>query len=570
MNSLRNNINIDRQVSVFMIHTSDVHGNLFGYDYLKRHPLQGGLHCVASYVNQMRLSHPDAVVLTDGGDFLQGQPLNYYYNYIRTDVSHVVSNVMNEMQYDCAVIGNHDLETGHEVYDRITKELKFPLLGANVIDVHTLTPYFKPYHVVERQGVRIALLGMTSQAIPGWLPPHLWKGLLFEDVVLSTQYWVKYIQENEDVHLIVGLFHTGLENGVVTEEFSENVTREVAKKVEGLDLIFYGHDHTAAIIKEKSPSGNDVFLLNPSSFAFRVSVAEIRLTIHRDSVVCKKIRPSLPKMSFFQKNRFAKSNALLQSKVQEVEQWLQTPIGNIDKDIYESEAFFGSSGFVDLIHSMQLQISKAQISFASPLNYDSIIKAGTLTIQDTFSLYKFENFLVVMRMTGREIKHFLEFSYAKWSNQMTSPDDHILLLSNNMDKGKRMGLINLVYNFDSAAGIFYTVDVTKSQGEKIQITTLFDGNSFNESATYSVVMNSYRANGGGELMTLGAGIKHIDLQTRIISSTEKDLRYYFIKFIEKHRNIKSQPMQHWHFIPNEWATDALKRDRKLLFGEEKK
>lgn len=567
--SAQNIENTDRHVTLYLIHTSDVHGNLFGYDYLKKRNLNGGLDCIASYVKQMRRSHPECVFLTDGGDFLQGQPHTYYYNYIRTDSPHIVAQAMNEMEYDCAVIGNHDIETGHEVYDRIAKEMTFPILGANVIRESTGKPYFCPYHVVERNGVRVAFLGLTSDAIPGWLPPQLWQGMHFERMKDSAKHWIAHIREHEKPHLIVGLFHSGLEGGMRTEAFEENVCKELVSEVDGLDLVLYGHDHSAGIVSHPVPSGNNVLMLNPSSFGLRVAVAEVKLHLSDDLVLHKHIHATLPKMSFFKHLDERLLETHFRKQVDEVAEWLDTRIGELTEDIRESDAYFGPSDFVGLMHRMQLEITGAQISFASPLNYDTVIPAGPLRIQDMFSLYKFENFLCVLKMTGREIRNFLELSYARWTNCMTDANDHVLLLAPNLDNGKRLGLMHLAYNFDSAYGIHYTVDVTKPNGKKIAILKTTDGTDFNEEEEYTVAMNSYRANGGGELMTLGAGIPHGELGARLVFSTDRDLRFHFIEYVRKYRVICPHNSQEWSFVPKEWTECALKRDRLLLFEEEK-
>ena len=558
-----------REVTLYLIHTSDIHGNLFGYDYLKKRNMPGGLDCIYSYVNLMRHSHPNAVILTDGGDFLQGQPLTYYYNYIQTEEPHIVVQAMNNLEYDCAVIGNHDLETGHEVYDRVVKELAFPILGANVILSASNQPYFAPYHITERQGVRVAILGLTSDAVPGWLSQELWKGLYFENMVDSARYWVDYIQKHEKPHLIIGLFHSGLEGGMKTDPFSENISKELVSLVDGLDLVLYGHDHMPCISGEISPSGKTILMLNPSSFGLRVAVAEIKLRVSNEKILSKRIHASLPKMSFFKSlnEQILQQNFNQQIKV--VEDWLKTPIGELTTELRESDAYFGPNMFVSLLHQMQLEISGAQISFAAPLNYDTTITKGQLTIQDMFRLYKFENFLCVVRMKGAEVHDFLELSYSRWTNTMNGPNDHLLLLTNNLEGGKRMGLMNLAYNFDSADGIEYMVDVSKQDGNKITIHRMSDGSDFDMDAYYSVVMSSYRANGGGELMTLGAGISHHELHNRILSSTVKDMRFYFIEFVKKHLIITPNRRRNWQFVPREWTECALKRDHLLLFEEEK-
>ena len=185
-------------------------------------------------------------------------------------------------------------------------------------------------------------------------------------------------------------------------------------------------------------------------------------------------------------------------------------------------------------------------------------------MSDMFNLYKYENMLYVMELSGKEIKNFLEMSYAIWTNQMKSASDHLLLLN---EKDNGFGRFkNPSFNFDSAAGIIYTVDVTKPQGEKISIKSLADGRAFDMNKTYRVAVNSYRGNGGGDLLTKGAGIPKAELAKRIVFSTDKDLRYYLMKRIEEVKTLHPVALNQWKFIPEAWTEVAAKRDYLLLFG----
>lgn len=558
-----------RDVTFYWVNTSDVHSSIFCYDYLKNKPTKGGLSAVYSYVENLRKEHPNHVICTDNGDCLQGQPIAYYYNFIDTVSPHLITEAMNAMKYDCGTIGNHDIETGHAVYDRWIRELNYPMLGANVIDVRTNKPYLKPYHIIERDGVRIAVLGMTTPAIPNWLPETLWKGLYFEDILESTRKWVDYIQKKEKPHLLVGLFHSGLDGGIVTDKYCENATKMVVEQVAGFDLILYGHDHMYAVNTYQNPLGEEVPVIGPTSMGARIAQAEIHLTMKGKRIVSKKIVGSTPLITGYDETNTILFEEQFRDERKALEDWMDMPIGEIDSTICERDAFFGSSHFIDMIHELQLKLTGADVSFAAPLSYDSRISKGQLSIRNMFSLYKYENFLYTMRMTGAEIKGFLEMSYALWTNQMKSPNDHIMLLDNNLDNGRRQGFKNFAFNFDSAAGIRYTVDVTKPQGEKITIESMADGSPFDMSKTYKVAVNSYRGNGGGELMTKGAGIPHDQLKDRIIQSTEKDLRYYLIQYVREHKKLHPQNFHLWRYVPDEWAVPAINRDRLLLFPDEK-
>lgn len=552
-----------REVHLRWIHTSDVHGSLFGYDYLRKCPTTGGLSAIYAYTQELRKQMGDCLILTDGGDCLQGQPTAYYYNFVDTVSPHLVAEAMNQMDYVCGAMGNHDVETGHEVYDRWVSQCDFPILGANVIDTKTEKPYLKPYIVIEREGVRIAILGMLTPAIPNWLPERMWEGLQFEEMVSSARKWVKIIKKQEKPDLLVGIFHSGYDGGIVTPEYCENAVSDVAVQVPGFDLICYGHDHQAAVHYMKNREGGQVVAMGPTSMGKRIAEADIILTLNRKGrVVEKHITATVPFVQGVQSTQLEEAFA---QQRQTLKEWVDQPIGSLSKSLWERDAFFGSSEFIDLIHQMQLDLSGADVSFAAPLSFDSRLQQGTIRVSDMFALYKYENLLYTMRMTGREIKGFLEMSYGLWTNQMTDPDDHILLLDDNLDNGRRQGLKNLSFNMDSAAGILYVVDVSKPVGERIVIQSMADGTPFNLDKEYKVALNSYRGNGGGELMTKGAGIPHEELANRMISSTDKDLRYYLMQRIIEQKVISPQKLNQWRFVPDEWAKPAIERDRRILF-----
>ena len=165
--------NKTKTMEIKIVETSDVHGSFFPYDFIRRKPKAGSLARVSTYINNLRKEHGENVLLLDNGDILQGQPICYFYNYINTKDENIAAKIINYMKYDAATIGNHDVETGHAVYDKWASEVKCPMLGANVIDVKTQKPYFLPYTVFERQGAKIAVIGMLTPAIPNWLTENL-------------------------------------------------------------------------------------------------------------------------------------------------------------------------------------------------------------------------------------------------------------------------------------------------------------------------------------------------------------------------------------------------------------
>ncbi len=551
----------DGEVTLKLIETSDVHGCYFPYDFIRNKPMKGSLARVSSYVKEQREKYEN-VILMDNGDILQGQPVAYYYNYMDTISEHVCAAMLNYMKYDVGTMGNHDVETGHAVYDRWVRQCNFPVLGANIVDNKTGKPYLPPYQVIEKEGVKIAILGMITPAIPSWLPEQLWSGLHFEDMEDCARKWVKIIREKENPDVLVGLFHAGPE-GNKLDNVVENGSGNVAKSVPGFDVVFMGHDHTRRYEKVVNVEGDSVLLIDPANMSKVVS--EVTFTIKKQDgkVVSKQVEGKLVNMDGYAPD--ADFLNIFSGAYETTMDFVSRNIGRIEHTISSKEAFFGPSAFVDLIHQLQLDITGADISFCAPLSAYAEIKKGDICVSDMFNLYKYENLLYTMKLTGKEIKDFLEMSYALWTNQMQSPDDHLMLL-NEEDNG--FGRFkNPSFNFDSAAGIIYTVDVTKPQGEKIRIERMANGEPFDLNKTYRVAVNSYRGNGGGDLLTKGAGIPKTELAKRVVYSTDKDLRYYLMKRIEEVKVLDPKPLNQWKFIPEEWTVPASKRDYDILFGE---
>ncbi len=565
------------EVTLKLVETSDVHGCYFPYDFIKRKPMSGSLARVSSFVKEQREQYGDRFILMDNGDILQGQPIAYYYNYIDTVSVHVNAAMLNYLKYDVGNMGNHDVEAGHSTYDRWVEQCNFPVLGANIIDLSrsgtdgidlhpdnassSVATYLKPYQIIERDGVKIAVLGMITPAVPLWLPEQLWSGLRFDDMEKTAAKWMKIIREKENPDVVVGLFHTGWEQNE-TDEMIENGSENIARNVPGFDVIFLGHDHVRRCEKIVNVEGDSVLLVNPGSMAKVVSDVTLTVRKQNGNLVGKSVCGTLTDMKDYPVDKAFMNEFAPQYDATEM--FVSRKVGEIKESITTKDAYFGPSAFVDLIHQLQLDISGADISFCAPLSYNAEIRKGDIFMSDMFNLYKYENMLYVMLLSGKEIKNFLEMSYSIWTNVMTSADDRLMLL-NDHDNGFG-GFRNPTFNFDSAAGIVYTVDVTKPQGEKINIISMADGSPFDMNRMYKVAVNSYRGNGGGNLLTEGAGIPKKELGKRIISSTDKDLRYYLMKRIEEVKVLEPKPLNQWKFIPEEWAVPAAERDYIYLFG----
>ena len=555
-----------------IIHTTDIHGHFFPYDYINRKPLSGSVARIASYVDSLRHIYGNKLLLLDSGDILQGQPTSYFYNFLNTKSPNIAASVINYMKYDAQTIGNHDIEPGHRVYDKWISEVQCPVLGANVLTSEKKC-YLTPYTIIQRDNIKIAVLGMLTPAIPFWLNEKTWSGLSFEDIVKTTQQWVDIIQEKEHPDIIIGLFHSGRNGGITTNRIKEDASFDVAKKVKGIDLILYGHDHTRFIKKIISNNNDTILCINPSCYAKAVGDVQIRIEIdstfnkntkRAERTIKKNIEGKIVNIENQPINDQFMTH--FQPEIQKIDSFINIKVGTLTRPIYNKDSFFGSAPFTDLIHNLQLEITKADLSFTAPLGFDTKLDVGDIRISDLFNLYKYENKIYILNMTGEEIRKHLELSYDLWTNTMSSSSDHIMQLeTNNQQDMQRYGFKNLTFNFDSAAGIDYIVDVTQPNGKKVKILKFSNGRPFDEKKWYKVAMNSYRGNGGGELLTKGAGIERKKIKERIEFESDNDIRYYLLKKIEKEKVIKPKPNNNWRFVPSKWTKKAIQRDKELIF-----
>ena len=568
-----------KTVHLKVIETSDVHGHFFPHDFMENRPLTGTLARASTYISKQRQQYGCNLLLIDNGDILQGQPCVYWSNYVMPENENLAASVVNYLRYDAETVGNHDIEPGHKVYDKWIREVRCPLLGANIVlkdqpsaDVLNGRPYevyngLQPYSVHYKDGVKICVIGMLTPSIPHWLSESIWKGMEFQEMVSCAKKWMNYIKTHEHPDLIFGLFHSGLSGGIVDDDGTEeNATAAVAREVPGFDIIFFGHDHQVHNEWVTNTEGKRVLILDPSCYVQNVAEAEIELTYINGHLTKKDIKGDIVSVRDEQVDEQMISH--FQNDIDKIKSYVSRKIGRFENPIYTRESFFGNAAFTDLIHNLQMQISKADVSFNAPLSFNTVINAGDVTQADMFKLYRFENLLFVLRMTGEEIRRHLEYSYDLWVNTMTSPSDHALRLnSNSKNDQQRTGFQNYTFNFDSACGIDYEVDLTKPDGQKVRILQMSDGQPFDEKKWYKVVMNSYRANGGGELLTRGAGIPKDSLESRVVFHTDLDQRHYLTQEIERMGTVNPQPNHNWRFVPEEWVKPALERDRKLLFGE---
>ena len=483
--------------------------------------VHGSLARVSSYLKEVRKQGAN-VVYIDNGDMLQGTPATYCYNTSAVGHPHVAAEALNYMACDVVALGNNDIEPGGPTYQRYINNLNAQVVGANIVFRGTESPFLPPYTIVELEGVKIAVLGLTTPGIPHWIPKCQWPELEFKDMEHSARRWMLHLREHEHPDLVVGLFHSGYEGGIVTDSYAENATLAVAERVEGFDAIFYGHDHQMRIDYVINAVGDTVWLLNPGRGAHKVAT----LDVVRDKEGGFALSAALVDMDNYAPD--GEYMTTFTPQVERIEKYVNRTIGTSARAATMGDVLLGPSALIDFMHKMQLDVSGAKVSFAAPLMPGGELPEGEVKVSDVYQLYPYENFLYVLWLTGREIKDYLELSYDRWLAHLANPeaDSH----------------------FDSAAGIIYEVDAARPMGRRVTIKRMADGTAFDMDKRYMVAMNSFRAHDGGGLMKEGAGITHEELQKRIEYSTTADLRFYMINYIEMRTNVAPEALNHWKFV----------------------
>jgi 2',3'-cyclic-nucleotide 2'-phosphodiesterase/3'-nucleotidase len=584
-----------------IVETTDTHGAFFAYDFKTDKPKPTSLSQAATLIRQERARSGAQVLLLDGGDNLQGQPIIYYYNFVADKEPSVFSKMMSSLGYDVIGVGNHDVETGHAVYDKVNTELGGGLVTANLVDAKTKEPYFKPYKVVTKGGVKIAVLGLTTPGFRKNFPEVLYKGIEIQDMVEAAKKWVPIIQEREKPDLLFGLFHSGVDYTYAKGEgfdtpMNENAVQIVIQKVPGFDAVFAGHDHqgwegqgydpaTKTRVDVKDPTGKVVPIYGALDDCRKIIIANVSMLWDPEAKAWKKsfsgklvttegVTPDAAFLSQFD------------PEFQAAKTWVSRPIGKVDGVMKGRDSLFGDSAFVDMVHMLQLALTKdpannlkpAQVSFCAPLDVAAVVPSssdGTVYVRDMFSLYRYENWMYTMDLTGAQIKGFMEVSYGDWFNTMKTTDDQLIAFKVGAD-GKptldpRTNLPSTkvaTYNYDSVAGVTYTVDVTKPAGQRITILSMDDGSAFDPAKTYSVAINSYRAMGGGGMLERGAGISAADLLSMkyVTSATTRDLRIYLTQWFEKQPGpVPAATDNNWTIVPEDLATAGRTNSYNLMF-----
>ena len=557
----------DGDYTLTILTTNDVHGTWFDSSYVEGGRVRNSLFAINHYVDSVRQADgAQNVLLLDAGDCLQGDNAAYYFNYVDTVTPHLFPRLMEYMKYDAVAVGNHDIETGHPVYDRVAADLTrngVGFLASNAVRNDNGKPYFQPYKVLKKAGLKVVVLGYTNANMKAWLTEELWSGMHFDRIADVVQADVDRItaKEKPDVFIVMMHSSTGEGDGQVLE--AEGL--DVFNMVKGVDWVISSHDHRPFV-----QTREDRGFLNSGSHSRNLGYGKMHLKVEGHKVVSRTYETALIPVDARKADPVMREH--FQTEFEAVKAFTLKEVGILNTDLWTRDSYRGMSDYVNLLHTLELSCKPAQISFAAPLTFNGHVKPGVLVFNDLFTIYPYENQLFVVSLSGEEIVRYLEASYERWINTISSPREHLLKIQPRDDSRtgqSRWSFLNSAFNFDSAGGLNYTVDVTKPFGSRVNILSLANGSAFDPAARYNVAMTSYRASGGGGLLKeAGVDTDHIDDRTVARYPEIRNILYDYLMAngsIDPEVIGRPAVVGSWEFIPASLAKPALDTDMALLF-----
>ena len=536
----------DKEVEILFLDTSDVHGQQFATDYTKDQD-QSGTHYqsmtrVATYIKQQRDLYEN-VFLSDSGDTVQGTPLTYYYAFMQKDVQDPAMKVMRMLDYDMWVVGNHEFNYGMDILQRqldyltsksTDTESQVGVSMANYLDASSNSDESKdwktwngyaPYVIKDYDGVKVAVMGIGNPNIANWDVPENWEGIYFAGVVETYKHYEEEMKENSD--LIVLVSHSGIDGDPELSDF----IRELVSTTDSIDLVFSGHEHRNGVTMIENTAGKEIPVISPSTKA--AAVGRALFTYNKTTNEYTVEAQSVP----MTENRAAlyEPDAELVAALQPYEDatwndYMLQPIGKASDNFTASGLGTAPSAFVDLVNQVQIwgaydrggvntpndksDDTPAQLSITAPLtsgSAENLIPEGDIVLGDMFSLYRYENWFYQITMSGKEVRTWLECSASK----VVTNDDGSYGISGGLT----------YYDVIYGEGFSYVIDPSALSGSRISSMT-YNGKEVADDDTFTVVINNYRFNGGGNYVAYlndhGCSFTPND-ESRVIYSTQYDM-----------------------------------------------
>jgi 2',3'-cyclic-nucleotide 2'-phosphodiesterase (5'-nucleotidase family) len=470
-----------RSVDLVVAAVTDVHGRLRGWNYESNRPdLVRGLSRAATIVDSVRAADPGRVVLLDAGDLLQGNSLTWVAARVApAGAVHPVIAAMNAMHFDAAAIGNHEINYGVPFLEATIRQATFPFLATNAYRPDG-THAFRRWTMVEREGVRIGIVGASTPGSMVWDRDHLAGRIVLRDIVSEVRSAVADVRAaGADIVLVT--LHSGLAGAssydtVATSVPSENVAARVAREVPGIEVVLYGHSHQEVA----DTVINGVLLMQPKNWATSVAIAHLALERTADRWQVRARHSAL-----VQAAGHAESAAVLaatQAAHDATVAWVTTAMGTTPVTWRSDSARVVDTPLIDFVLETMRRAAGADLASTAAFSLDAFIDAGPITAARLQALYPYDNTLRAVRITGQQLREYLEQSARYFRSDATG----------------RVTIDPSIpgYNFDILSGVDYTLDVSRPMGARV--TRLeFHGRPVDPTQTFTLALNNYRQTGGG-------------------------------------------------------------------------
>lgn len=510
-------------VDIVVVSTTDVHGRIRGWDYYAdTAETQRGLARAATIVDSVRAANPGRVILVDAGDLLQGNPFTYAAAKFDTIGTHGVIAAMNAMRYDAAAVGNHEFNYGFTHLARVLPQATFPFLAANAtsLDGH---PLWQAYTIVERSGMKIAIIGVTTPGSMIWDRENLAGHASVGDIVVGARDAVA-ATKREGADAVVVIAHSGFGDdkgeAPMSNGLFENAMGRVAREVPGIDLIVYGHSHREV----EATVMNGVLLTQPRNWATSVSIAHLRFEIRGSEW-----RPIGKEASIVRVEGHAESPAVVDASARthaSARRYAATVVGRTRSAWRADSARLTDTPLMDFVLETMRRRAHTDLASAAAFDLSAKIPAGAVTVAQLAKLYPYENTLRAVRITGAQLRDYLEQSakYFRVADGVLGYDPAI--------PG---------FNYEMIAGATYTIDVSKPIGARITALAV-RGRRVRPTDTFTMALTNYRAGGtGGYTMLRGAPV---------VYDRDQDIRQLLIDEVTRRRTISPND----YFTRNWWLT----------------
>ncbi|MGB8646612.1 MAG: 5'-nucleotidase C-terminal domain-containing protein [Anaerolineae bacterium] len=428
---------------ITVLHHNDSHGNLVKGSYV-------GYTQLVTLIKQERLHNPNRTLLLSGGDNIQGDAMMYYFKSAPSGfaadgtplspplTTHPMMAAMNSMNYDAMTLGNHEFNFGNTVFDGIFKQAQFPLLGANVTDsgaygLNSVGPSgegVKPYVLTTRDGIKIAIVGITNHRVPNYELPSNIVGLTFSNPIATAQTEVNAVRAGNDV--VLALTHVGFTTNPKSVEVDSNVDTNLAAQVTGVDAIIGAHSHTNPASPEApykylptivGGPNNTPVLIN-QAYRYNNTLGETIIGVRAKAgggyEVVSRVGGYITVSSSTPVD--AATNTLLQPYVNTINTYNAKIVGKTTVPIDTLQSYtqetnganlqadasmweLSQHGITPDFHLSGAMTNKLMASGATPATPVS------LTIADMFAGMPYENSLVTLKMNGPQIKAVLERAF---------------------------------------------------------------------------------------------------------------------------------------------------------------